>query len=84
MIIAKEIEISGKSVKFEVGRVAKQAGGAVVASCGGTVVLAVSTMGKESSEPMDFFPLTVLYSEKMYFSKEEEDHLKKRRLVQGL
>jgi len=66
MIIAKEIEISGKSVKFEVGRVAKQAGGAVVASCGGTVVLAVSTMGKESSEPMDFFPLTVLYSEKMY------------------
>ncbi len=66
MITTKEIEISGKSVKFEVGRVAKQAGGAVVASCGETVVLAVSTMGKESSEPMDFFPLTVAYSEKMY------------------
>lgn len=66
MITTKEIEIGGKSVSFEVGRVAKQAGGAVIASCGGTVVLAVSTMGEESSEPMDFFPLTVLYSEKMY------------------
>jgi len=66
MITTKEIEISGKSVRFEVGRVAKQAGGAVVVSCGGTVVLAVSTMGEESSEPMNFFPLTVAYSEKMY------------------
>ncbi len=66
MIVTKEIEISGKSVRFEVGRVAKQAGGAVIVSCGGTVVLAVSTMGKESSEPMNFFPLTVVYSEKMY------------------
>ncbi len=66
MIENVEVEIGGKLIKFEYGRVAKQAGGAVFASCGDTVVFAASTMGKEPSEPTDFFPLTVNYFEKMY------------------
>ncbi len=66
MIEKVEVEIGGKPITFEYGRVAKQAGGAVLASCGDTVVFAASTMGKEPSEPADFFPLTVDYFEKMY------------------
>lgn len=66
MIEKVEVEIGGKLISFEYGRVAKQAGGAVLASCGDTVVFAASTMGKEPSEPADFFPLTVDYFEKMY------------------
>ena len=66
MIEKVEVEIGGKPITFEYGRVAKQAGGAVLASCGDTVVFAASTMGKEPSEPTDFFPLTVDYFEKMY------------------
>ncbi len=66
MIEKVEVEIGGKIITFEYGRVAKQAGGAVLASCGDTVVFAASTMGKEPSEPTNFFPLTVDYFEKMY------------------
>ncbi len=66
MIEKVEVEIGGKVITFEYGRVAKQAGGAVLASCGDTVVFAASTMGKEPSEPTNFFPLTVDYFEKMY------------------
>jgi polyribonucleotide nucleotidyltransferase len=66
MIEKVEVEIGGKPITFEYGRVAKQAGGAVLASCGDTVVFAASTMGKEPAEPTDFFPLTVDYFEKMY------------------
>ena len=66
MVEKVEVEVGGKRIEFEYGRVAKQAGGAVLASCGETVVFAASTMGKEPSEPTDFFPLTVDYFEKMY------------------
>ncbi len=66
MIEKVEVEVGGKPITFEYGRVAKQAGGAVLASCGDTVVFAASTMGKEPSEPTNFFPLTVDYFEKMY------------------
>lgn len=61
-----ELEIGGKLVSFEIGRVAKQAGGAVLATCGDTQMLATSTMDKEPVERSDFFPLTVDYFEKMY------------------
>jgi polyribonucleotide nucleotidyltransferase len=66
MVEKVEVEVGGKCIEFEYGRVAKQAGGAVLASCGETVVFAASTMGKEPSDPADFFPLTVDYFEKMY------------------
>lgn len=66
MIEKFEIEIGGKVIEFETGRLAKQAGGAILATCGGTQVLATSTMDSEPSEPADYFPLTVDYFQKMY------------------
>lgn len=66
MVERFEISIGGKVIEFETGKLAKQAGGAILATCGGTQVLATSTMDKEPAEPGDFFPLTVDYFEKMY------------------
>ncbi|MHC1679541.1 MAG: polyribonucleotide nucleotidyltransferase [Candidatus Cryosericum sp.] len=58
--------IAGKPVTYETGRLAKQAGGAVLATMGGTVVLAAVTVSNGAKEGLDFFPLTVDYFEKMY------------------
>jgi len=58
--------ISGRVVTLETGRLAKQAGGAVLATMGGTVVLAAVTVSNTTKEGIDFFPLTVDYFEKMY------------------
>lgn len=67
MAITVSKEIHGKTITIETGKMAKQASGSVVVSCGGTMVLATATM---SSEPRDgdFFPLTVDFIEKMYAS----------------
>jgi polyribonucleotide nucleotidyltransferase len=48
------------------GKLAKQANGSVVATLGGTVVLASVVMAPPREEPLDFFPLTVDYREKLY------------------
>jgi polyribonucleotide nucleotidyltransferase len=48
------------------GKLAKQANGSVVATVGGTVVLAAVVMAPPREEPIDFFPLTVDYREKLY------------------
>ena len=61
-------ETGGKEVTLETGRVARQANGAVVASCGGTVVLAAVTAARSARPGQDFFPLTVNYQERMYAS----------------
>src|SRR5664279_3924372 len=58
--------IAGMPVTYETGRLAKQAGGAVLATMGGTVVLAAVTVSNSAKEGLDFFPLTVDYFEKMY------------------
>lgn len=58
--------IAGKPVTYETGRLAKQAGGAVLATVGGTVILAAVTVSSNAKEGLDFFPLTVDYFEKMY------------------
>jgi polyribonucleotide nucleotidyltransferase len=58
--------IAGKPVTYETGRLAKQAGGAVLVTMGGTVVLAAATVSNSTIEGIDFFPLTVDYFEKMY------------------
>src|ERR1035437_136792 len=60
------VNIAGKPVTYETGRLAKQAGGAVLATMGGTVVLAAVTVSNSAKEGLDFFPLTVDYFEKMY------------------
>src|SRR4030043_1680616 len=61
-----EIEIRGKKLILETGRIAKQADGAVVAQYGDTVVLATSVSDKTPKEGLDFFPLTIDYQEKTY------------------
>lgn len=60
------MELAGRPLIVETGKMAKQASGAVLVRYGETVVLVTSTANKEAREGMDFFPLTVDYEEKMY------------------
>lgn len=60
------MELAGRPLIVETGKMAKQASGAVLVRYGKTVVLVTSTASKEAREGMDFFPLTVDYEEKMY------------------
>ncbi len=60
------MDIAGKPVIFETGRLAHQANAAVSAQIGETLVLATVTMSKEAREGMDFFPLMVDYEERYY------------------
>lgn len=53
-------------MQLETGRVAKQAGGAVLVRYGDTVVLVNATMAKKAREGLDFFPLTCDYEERLY------------------
>ena len=61
-----EMELAGRPLKVDVGRVAKQANGAVLMHYGDTTVLSTATASKEPREGIDFFPLSVEYEEKMY------------------
>jgi polyribonucleotide nucleotidyltransferase len=61
-----ELEFSGRTLTIETGRMAKQANGAVVVSCGDTMVLVTAVAAKSAKEGQDFFPLTVNYQEKAY------------------
>jgi polyribonucleotide nucleotidyltransferase len=61
-----QIEIGGRRLTLETGRVAKQADGAVVVRYGDTVVLATVVASKVAVEAQDFFPLTVDYRERAY------------------
>ncbi len=64
--ITKSFPFGGKTVTLETGEIARQAGGAVMVSCDGTVVLASAVAAKSAREGQDFFPLTVDYQEKFY------------------
>jgi polyribonucleotide nucleotidyltransferase len=56
----------GKQIKFETGRMAKQAAGAALTSSGDNVVLATAVASPDPKEGIDFFPLTVEYREFTY------------------
>jgi len=62
----KEIEVAGKKISLETGKVARQADGAIIARCGETVVLATVVGAKKVNPEMDYFPLSVNYQEKYY------------------
>lgn len=62
--VAVEIKYGDETLRLETGRMAKQANGAVLATMGGTMVLATVCAEKEAVEGQDFFPLTVDYQEK--------------------
>ncbi len=61
-----EMELGGRKLIVEHGKMAKQANGAVLVRYGDTAVLVAATMSAEPREGVDFFPLTVDFEEKMY------------------
>ena len=65
-VYKKEIEVSGKKISLETGKIARQADGAIIAKCGETVVLATVVGAKKVNPDMDYFPLSVNYQEKYY------------------
>lgn len=60
------LNFCGRGLTVETGEVAKQAGGAVLVRYDDTVVLSTATASKQAKEGIDFFPLTVLFEEKLY------------------
>ena len=61
-----EVEVGGKKITLETGRLAKQANGAVLVRCGDTMVLVSATGRTTGREGQDFFPLTVDVEERHY------------------
>ena len=64
--VTVECEIQGKRIIIETGKVAKQANGSVVVSCGESRVIVTACCAEEPTEGLDFFPLTVEYRERAY------------------
>jgi polyribonucleotide nucleotidyltransferase len=64
--VSVSVDIGGKQISFETGKLAKQADGAVVVRAGETVVLGTAQGRTEAREGADFFPLTVDVEERMY------------------
>lgn len=61
-----EMELAGRTLKVDIGRVAAQANGAAFMHYGDTVVLSTATASEKPREGIDFFPLSVEYEEKLY------------------
>ena len=78
------MELAGRTLRVDIGRVCAQANGAALMHYGDTVVLSTATASKEPREGIDFFPLSVEYEEKMYavgkipggFNKREDQSAK--------
>ena len=64
-IVSKDIEISGRNIRIETGKLAKQADGAALVSCEGTSVLATVVAANDVRQT-DFLPLTVDFEERLY------------------
>ncbi len=64
MVISKEIELGGRTLRIETGKLAKQAGGSALVQYGDTVVLCTAVSAEEEKEGIDFFPLQVEYRER--------------------
>ena len=65
-VTTRSITVGDSELSFETGRLAKQAGGSVLVTCGETVVLVTATAAKEARVGIDFFPLTCDYVGKSY------------------
>ncbi len=62
----QEVEVEGKKIILETGKIARQADGAIIATCGETVVIATAVGAKKVNPDIDYFPLQVSYQEKYY------------------
>ena len=58
------VSVGGREITFETGKIARQANGSVMLTCGDTVILATACAHKLPSPDIDFFPLRVDYQEK--------------------
>lgn len=65
-ILRRSLTLAGRELTIEVGHLARQAGGSVLARYGDTVVLVTATASSQPREGIDFFPLTVDYEERHY------------------
>ncbi|MCI5124191.1 MAG: polyribonucleotide nucleotidyltransferase, partial [Candidatus Electrothrix sp. AR5] len=65
MYAKKEVEIGGRSMSFETGKIAKQTSGSVVVNCGDTMVL-VTVVADKGTKDAGFLPFTIEYQERMY------------------
>ena len=65
-VIEKTVEIDGKTLHFEIGKIAKQAGGSTVLRMGDTMVLVTACSEASQRKGVDFLPLTVDYRENTY------------------
>lgn len=61
-----ELELYGKKISFEIGRLAKQANAAVLAKQGNTALLVTAVLAEKARDGLDFFPLLVDYEERYY------------------
>ncbi len=66
MYIKKSIELSGRTLTIETGKLAKQAHGSALVRYGDTMVLVTAVASEDPTEQRDFMPLTVEYREKMF------------------
>ena len=90
--VTKSFQYGNQTITLETGEIARQAGGAVVVSCEGTVLLVTAVANKTAREGQDFFPLTVDYQEKFYaggripggFFKREGRQTEKETLISRL
>ena len=66
MIIKESVNVGGREVTIETGRIAKQASGAVLISIDDTIVLVTAVGMTTAREGIDFFPLTCDFQERVY------------------
>jgi len=62
----EEIDFGGKKLTLETGKIARQADGAIIATCGETVVISTVVGARKVDPETDYFPLSVNYQEKYY------------------
>ena len=60
-VFKEEIDFGGKKLILETGKIARQADGAIIATCGETVVISTVVGAKEVDPETDYFPLQVNY-----------------------
>jgi len=65
-IFKEEVDFGGKKLILETGKIARQADGAIIATCGETVVISTVVGAKKVNPETDYFPLQVNYQEKYY------------------
>ena len=72
------MELAGRTLTVDIGRVCAQANGAALLKYGETTVLSTVTASDKPRDGIDFFPLSVEYEEKMYSARSREDSTRER------